>query len=86
MFKFVLVFLFSSVCLASPGREQEAVRAALDAALKQSGMDVKIREFTEKNIEKPVKDTLLPYLGPYAPVLGGMKIIIDQKVELKWEF
>lgn len=82
----VVILLFCNVCVASPQREQEAMRAAVDAALKQSGMDKKIEEFTEENIGKPIKRAILPYLGRYAPVIGAMKIVVDQKVEVKWEF
>lgn len=82
----VIILLFCNVCVASPQKQEEAMRAAVDAALKQSGMDKKIEEFTEETIGKPIKKAILPYFGRYAPVIGAMKIVVDQKVEVKWEF
>jgi ribosomal protein S3AE len=60
-------------------REQEALRVAMEAALKQSGADKKIEEVVRKYITKDIEETLGKFIGP-------VKIVVDQKVEFKWEF
>lgn len=83
---FVVLTLLASVCVASPRKEEEAVRAAVDAALKQSGLQQQLDQLTNEYVNKPLNKYVLPHLGPYAPILGTMKVVVDQKVELKWEF
>lgn len=80
MYKFVLfVLMFVGMDAYGTQREAEAARMAAEAALKQSGVDKmienKVREYITKDVEK--------VLGK---VLGPVKIVVDKRVELKWEF
>ena len=75
---FLLLIGMTQDVLAST-REQEALRVAMEAALKQSGADKKIEEVMRKYITKDIEETLGKFLGP-------VKIVVDQRVEFKWEF
>lgn len=63
-------------------KEAEAARKAVEAAVKQSGIDKQI----EDNLIEPLKKQLEPYIGKYLPLLSIGKAIAEQKVEVKWEF
>jgi hypothetical protein len=63
-------------------KEAAAARTAAEAAIRQLGLD---RQVEEKLIN-PIKKELGPYVGKYVPLLTIGKIIVEQKVEVKWEF
>ena len=78
----VVCLVFSCMDAKANLREVEAARRAAEAAIKQSGLDRKI----EENVVQPIKRKIEPYLGEYAPILGAIKIAVEGRVELRWEF
>lgn len=74
-----MLLLVMTQDVSAETREQEALRVAMEAALKQSGADKKIEEVVRKYVTKDIEAMLGKFLGP-------VKIVVDQRVEFKWEF
>ena len=73
----ILIILISLPCLASA--EEAAVKAAVEAGMKQSGMDVKLEEYLRKKVPEFVV-VFFQKIGPISDIAA------NQKVTLEWKF
>jgi hypothetical protein len=78
----ILCLILLNMEVSAETKEAEAARKAVEAAVKQSGIDKEI----EENLIEPLKKQLEPYIGKYLPLFSIGKVISEQKVEVKWEF
>lgn len=73
------ILLFSMDASANQQEEEEAARIAIEAALKQSGIDTMVQNFVRQYVSKDMEEKL-------GKVLGPVKVVVDRKVSVKWEF
>jgi len=78
----ILCLILLNMEVSAETKEAEAARKAVEAAVKQSGLDKQV----EENLIDPLKKQLEPYIGKYLPLFSIGKAMIEQKVEVKWEF
>lgn len=69
------LFVLSEQALSSP--EEKAVRAALEAGYKQSGLEDRVGEFIKDSLTKEEERLY----GKYGILI---KVIIDKKAEYQW--
>jgi len=75
----LVAILFFSMDAKANRREEEAAKLALEAAIKQAGIDTAVENYVRQYITKDVEEKL-------GKVLGPVKIVVDRRINLKWEF
>lgn len=75
--------IFGSICSAAHASNREAeetaIKKAIEAGYKQSGLEENINNIFERKVPKQYRD-MAAKIAPIA------KMVVNQEVEYKWEF